>query len=194
MLTNLKIFIDCDGVLNDFGLDFYNFVKSLGHEKILKPLVKIKSYSLGDWFESSCSDSFKKSIIEKVFNDYNFWIGLTPYSESIEDMKTLMSGEFKDRTFIATTPANEVSIEGKTAWFQRYFPFIPFDNIIYIKDKSLLAKEGSYLIDDYPKNVTSFGKGYLFQQFYNINEWKDHSTTDFICSAIEEIKVKEGII
>lgn len=57
----------------------------------------------------------------------------------------------------------------KGAWLNEYFPFIPYQNIIFCTNKSLFHTD--YLIDDGAHNIETFtGKGLLFDAHHNQNE------------------------
>jgi 5'(3')-deoxyribonucleotidase len=186
----MKIFIDCDGVINDFGHSFYKFVAESSSSKYLKEINSISSYSLSDWF--TCSSDISSKIIHDVFESFLFWNRLNPYEDVYTDLvSAFRDPELKDSLYIATTPANKVSLTCKADWFEKHFPFIPFDRIIYIKDKSLLADKDCYLIDDYYKNVNSFGdNGILFSQFYNKKD-KVIRVADELSYALAYIKIKQ---
>lgn len=72
------------------------------------------------------------------------------------------------------------SFREKFDWLQAYFPFIPWTNIVFCGNKSIISSD--FLIDDHVKNLTSFkGKGILFSAPHNlketnyrrVNNWKE---------------------
>jgi 5'(3')-deoxyribonucleotidase len=61
------------------------------------------------------------------------------------------------------------SFREKYDWLQKHFPFIPWNNVVFCGDKSVIASD--YLIDDHIKNLVSFrGKGILFSAPQNLKE------------------------
>lgn len=68
----------------------------------------------------------------------------------------------------------------KGAWLQKYFPFIPYQNIIFCNNKKLVHTD--YLIDDGAHNLEGFtGTKLLFDAHHNkyenrfirLNDWLD---------------------
>lgn len=61
------------------------------------------------------------------------------------------------------------SFREKYDWLQKHFPFIPWSNVVFCGDKSIINSD--YLIDDHVKNLISFrGKGILFSAPHNLKE------------------------
>ncbi len=61
------------------------------------------------------------------------------------------------------------SFKEKYDWLAEHFPFIPWHNIVFCGDKSIIASD--YLIDDHIKNMVSFtGKGILYSAPHNLKE------------------------
>ncbi|GAB2771621.1 5'-3'-deoxyribonucleotidase [Rhabdobacter roseus] len=61
------------------------------------------------------------------------------------------------------------SFREKYDWLHQHFPFIPWHNIVFCGDKSIIASD--YLIDDHVRNILAFrGQGILFSAPHNLNE------------------------
>lgn len=68
-----------------------------------------------------------------------------------------------------TTAAMEFrnSFVDKYDWLARYFPHIPWQQWVFLGDKSIIRAE--YMIDDMPRNLLSFqGEGLLFHAPHNL--------------------------
>jgi len=63
------------------------------------------------------------------------------------------------------------SLQDKSEWLDRYFPFIPWKRRILCGDKSVL--KGDVLIDDHDFNLSTFeGRAILFTAHHNVHEVK----------------------
>ncbi len=61
------------------------------------------------------------------------------------------------------------SFREKYDWLQINFPNIPWSNVVFCGDKSVIASD--FLIDDHLKNMLSFtGKGILYSAPHNLHE------------------------
>jgi 5'-nucleotidase len=74
------------------------------------------------------------------------------------------------------------SFKDKFDWLHKYFPFIPWTNIVFCGYKSIIQSD--YLIDDHVRNLIAFkGEGILFTAPHNLKDtsykrvssWKDVS-------------------
>ena len=81
-----------------------------------------------------------------------------------------------------TTAAMEfrASLEDKFDWLKEHFAFLPWRNIVFCGDKSILRAD--YMIDDHASNLRKFvGKGILYtsthnldvHEFTRVNNWKE---------------------
>ncbi len=61
------------------------------------------------------------------------------------------------------------SLLHKHEWLAEHFPFIPWKNIVFCGDKSIINAD--YLIDDHAHHFKHFrGQGILFSSPHNLNE------------------------
>ncbi|MEZ4902824.1 MAG: 5'(3')-deoxyribonucleotidase [Spirosomataceae bacterium] len=76
----------------------------------------------------------------------------------------------KYEIFVATAAMEfPNSFREKYDWLKQHFDFIPWSNIVFCGDKSILS--GDYLIDDMPRNLKTFkGTGLLFNAPHNLQE------------------------
>jgi 5'-nucleotidase len=74
------------------------------------------------------------------------------------------------------------SFKDKFDWLRKYFPFIPWTNIVFCGYKSIIQSD--YLIDDHVRNLVAFkGEGILFTAPHNlkntsykrVSNWKEVS-------------------
>jgi 5'-nucleotidase len=76
----------------------------------------------------------------------------------------------KYEIFVATAAMEfPNSFREKYDWLHTHFDFIPWSNIVFCGDKSILS--GDFLVDDMPRNLKTFkGKGLLFNAPHNLKE------------------------
>lgn len=61
------------------------------------------------------------------------------------------------------------SFEDKYDWLREHFPFLPWRNVVFCGDKSIIRAD--YLIDDHPHNLATFsGKALLYTASHNLDE------------------------
>lgn len=97
----------------------------------------------------------------------DFFKDIPVMPDAIETVKELANYY---EIFVATAAMEfPNSFREKYDWLQRYFPFIPWKNVVFCGDKSIITSD--YLIDDHIKNLISFkGKGILFSAPHNLKE------------------------
>jgi len=76
----------------------------------------------------------------------------------------------KYELFIASAAMEfKYSLLHKHEWLSEHFPFIPWKNIVFCGDKSIINAD--YLIDDHVHHFKHFrGQGILFSSPHNLNE------------------------
>jgi len=84
--------------------------------------------------------------------------------------ETVFALSKKYEIFVATAAMEfPNSFREKYDWLKKHFDFIPWSNIIFCGDKSVL--HGDYLVDDLPRNLKTFkGKGLLFNAPHNLED------------------------
>lgn len=113
-----------------------------------------------------------------------FWSKMEPYIW-FEDLYTKLSNVGK--VYFLTSPSHSpFSLSGKLIWLQSQFNK-NFKDYVITPNKELLAKENTYLIDDYPQNIEKFnsagGVGILFPQFWN-SKTDVENKIDYILSKL----------
>ncbi|TLV04057.1 5'(3')-deoxyribonucleotidase [Dyadobacter luticola] len=148
-------------VLNDF--DTALTAKDL-HSKSLRELLHPKQ--LGK--------------INKIIDSPGFFADIQ-VKEGAEETVYQLSKYYE--LFIATACMEfPTSFNDKFNWLKKYFPFIPWTNIVFCGYKSIINSD--YLIDDHVRNLAAFkGKGILFsaphnlkdKTFKRVSSWKEVS-------------------
>lgn len=128
-------------------------------------LSNITTYNLYDCLSADVADEIISLFVDKTV--YN---SLQPYKGSIKAVQSLINKGHE--VFIAT--ATDVrNLEWKEKLLQRYFPFIPKENLIRIHNKKLLNVD--VLIDDKLDNLTqTFAERVCFHQPWNVDKDTDY--------------------
>lgn len=125
---------------------------------------QIRTYNLYECLPADIADK----LIE-LFSDEEVYSNLQPYKGSIKAIQTLVNRGFEVYIATATSSAN---LAWKERLIERYFPFIPKDNIIRIHNKKLLRAD--FLIEDKLDNlVEAYAERICFDQIWNRDERKD---------------------
>ena len=153
------IYCDMDGVLAQFTA---RVVEILGQNGIPAP-SRMTKWKLEDNVHPLWRKKAKK-IINDALHYPEFWSLLWPLEGAIEGFKKLQT--YGD-VYIATTPWNSSAcFKGKRKWVGKWLPWFDQQNVIYIKNKSLLR--GDLLIDDKPSNLDNFhGDTIIFDREWN---------------------------
>ena len=110
-----------------------------------------ESISLDQITQYSLYETFHKEVADKLFEifwDEETYKNLYPYDNAIEVVKSLVS---KGHEVYIATATTVKELYWKETLLQKYFPFIPKNNLIRIKNKSLLKCD--IIIDDYLDNL-----------------------------------------
>lgn len=159
----MKIAIDFDEVLFptlDKVLEVYNG----RHEKQLL-LSQITTYNLYECLDNAVADE-----LISLFVDKSIYNNLQPYRGSIKAVKTLVD---KGHEIYVATASDIRNMEWKEKLLQRYFPFIPKENVIRIHNKKLLNVD--VLIEDKLDNlIQTFAERVCFNQPWNQDKAADY--------------------
>jgi len=117
-------------------------------------------------FQEVLSPTDQKKLY-KLIHEPGFFTDIPLVTGAQEAVRRLSE---KYEIFVATAAMEfPHSFREKYDWLQQYFDFIPWSNIVFCGDKSILY--GDYLIDDMPRNLKTFkGKGLLFNAPHNLKE------------------------
>lgn len=127
-------------------------------------LEQIKTYNLYE----SLNSSIANKLLE-IFCDKEVYDNLKPYEGAIMAIETLINKGYE--VYIAT--ATDIKNLGwKENLLQKYFPFIPKNNLIRIHQKKLLKTD--VLIEDNMTNlIENFSERICFNQLWNQSVSKD---------------------
>ncbi len=159
----LRIAIDFDSTLFptlEKVLETYN----KRHDTNIE-MSQITTYSLYECLDNSIADELISLFVDK--NAYN---NLQPYKGSIKAIKTLAD---KGHEIYVATASDIRNMEWKEKLLQRYFPFIPKENLIRIHNKKLLNVD--VLIEDKLDNlIQTFAERVCFDQPWNQDKEADY--------------------
>lgn len=131
-------------------------------------LSQITTYNLSDSLEAEVAEE----LIE-IFVDKNVYDSLQPYKGAIRAIKNLV--EQGHEIYVATS-TDVRNMEWKEELLQKYFPFIPKNNLIRIHNKSLLNVD--ILVEDKLDNLrNTFAHQVCFDQ-----PWNQDDDTDYVYS------------
>jgi 5'(3')-deoxyribonucleotidase len=131
-------------------------------------LSQITTYNIYDSLSSEVADEIVSLFVEK--NIYN---NLQPYKGSVKAVKSLAD---KGHELYVATASDIKNMEWKEKLLQRYFPFIPKENLIRIHNKKLLNVD--VLIEDKLDNlIQTFAERVCFNQ-----PWNQDKNTDYVYS------------
>lgn len=183
----LRIAIDFDETLFptlNKVVEAYNMRHDVGIE-----LSQITTYNLHDSLPPEVADELLELFVDKSVYDC-----LQPYKGAVRAIKTLI--EQGHEIYIATS-TDVRNMEWKEELLQKYFPFIPKNNLIRIHNKALLNVD--VLVEDKMDNLTqTFADRVCFNQPWNIDEGKDYAYSIYrihnwgeIINVINTIERKE---
>jgi 5'(3')-deoxyribonucleotidase len=129
-------------------------------------LDQINTYSLYESLDCSVADK-----ILELFCDREVYDSLQPYQGAIAVTKTLID---KGHEIYIATATDVKNLIWKENLLQKYFPFIPKNNLIRIHQKKLLQTD--VLIEDNLTNlINSFSERICFNQLWNQSTTKDYA-------------------
>ena len=161
-----RIAIDMDEVIADVYpkfLDYYE--KDFG--------IRLK---LEDFWGKKIYDIPQAKHIRDYLYQKGFFADLPVMKDSQEVIQELQ----QNYDIFLVTAAMEFrnSFEDKFDWARQHFPFIPWKNIVFCGDKSII--QADYMIDDHIKNLLPFkGKGLLYTATHNIYETRFHRVNNW---------------
>jgi 5'(3')-deoxyribonucleotidase len=128
-------------------------------------ISQITTYNLYDCLSHDVADELISLYVDKTI-----YSSLLPYKGSV---KTVQSLVHKGHEVYIATASDIKNMEWKEALLQRYFPFIPKENIIRIHNKRLLNVD--ILIEDKLDNlVQTFADRVCFNQPWNQDKHIDY--------------------
>lgn len=155
-----RIAIDMDEVIADSNHRFYEW-----YERDFN--VRFSDNQLyGKYLRDIVPPENRNTVIQYLHTD-GFFKDLPVMAHSQEVIKALAE---KYEIFIASAAMEfKTSLVHKYEWLANHFPFIPWTNVVFCGDKSIL--DADYLIDDHVRHFKHFrGQGILFSSPHNLNE------------------------
>lgn len=127
---------------------------------------QINTYNFYECLDSSVADKLLEMFCDKEVYD-----NLQPYKGAIGTIKSLTN---KGHEIYIATATDIRNLGWKESLLQRYFPFIPKNNLIRIHQKKLLKTD--VMIEDSINNLTeNLSERICFNQPWNHNPNKDYA-------------------
>lgn len=133
----------------------------------------VKPDEVTEWDMTKFYPGLTRTKVFAPLHDENTWNRVTPLPQSQYAVDALKAD---GHDVIVVTAAHPDTVRWKYEWLSRYFPSIPFKDIIFTSRKQLV--HGDYLIDDAPHNL--FGGDYrpiLFEAPHN-RTWEPEDSKD----------------
>jgi 5'-nucleotidase len=169
MSTKRKsIAVDMDGVIADTAEQFITWYEMKHGVRFTKEYLNGKSEL----------EAFPNQAARKFVFEPGFFRGV-PVMEGAKDAVVELMVSF-DVYIVSAAMEFPQSLPEKYEWLQEHFPFVPWRNIIFCGDKSIIGTD--YMIDDHVKNLDYFkGRTFLFSAGHNlhidrhkrVNNWKE---------------------
>ncbi|WP_266366005.1 5' nucleotidase, NT5C type [Tellurirhabdus rosea] len=155
-----RIAIDMDDVLADTTGKFIDI-----YRRDFDPVVAPERFREKSFHELLDQETYGRLF--RYVHDRGFFTDIEVMEGAIDVTRALME---KYDLFV-TTAAMEFrnSFEEKYDWLMRHFSHIPWQNWVFLGDKSIIRAE--YMIDDLPRNLLTFeGEGLLFHAPHNTDD------------------------
>lgn len=128
--------VDIDDTINNLTERAFEILNSRGGTH--RDVSELTNY---DFFKC-LSKNDAKTLLE-LFKEKELWDSLTPINDAVWGIQTLLNLGHK---VIFATATHECNFAWKCEWMAKYFPMVNTDDIIRIKDKSLIRAD--VMIDD----------------------------------------------
>ena len=153
----ITIAVDMDGVLADTESHFIDYYQKEFGEKIERKSILGKPESLA--FPDP-------TAVRRYVHEAGFFRTLPLIKGGQYAIKKLM--EDFDVYIVSAAMEFPLSLYEKKQWLEEHFPFIPWKNIVFCGDKSIIKT--NYMIDDHIKNLDFFsGIPLLFSASHNVD-------------------------
>ena len=141
MSKSLVILVDVDNVLEDLHTYWVAAVNK-------KYGTNVKPEDVTAWNIDKFFDGLSRSQVFSPLHTKELWESMVPLENSQKLLKQLKADGH--RVYLLTS-AHPDTIPYKYSFLQKYFPFIPFKDIIIASHKQMVM--GDVLIDDAPHNL-----------------------------------------
>lgn len=139
--------------------------------------------------------SFTPTDFWKPINDSGstFWANLRP-TPWMTNLLTLVE-RYCDNIFVLSAPSQNASSHlGKAYWLKEHFG-ATYDKFFLTPYKHMLAKPGTWLIDDRKSNITDFrkagGNGILFPSISNSLYHERMNPISYVYTQLETVRVSD---
>lgn len=158
-MKKFSIAFDADGVLNNLIEKTVEKYNKIYNKNLL--INDIKEYDIHKVLPFEEAEKFCDLFLDKTI-----WDSLEPTKNSQWALKKLIDDGFD--VYVATA-THYINFPWKVKWFEEYFPFISYKNIICINNKGLLDVD--ILVDDCVDNLLSstWSHRVLYNQPWNQN-------------------------
>jgi 5'(3')-deoxyribonucleotidase len=162
------IAIDMDGVIADTEAHFITWYEKEYGERLERHVFHGKPES----------EALPNGAATKFVYSKNFFRTLPVMDGAQEAVLQLMKSY--DVYIVSAAMEFPQSLPEKYEWLQEHFPFIPWNNVIFCGDKSIIGTD--YMIDDHVRNLDRCkGKTLLFTAGHNafidrhtrVNNWNE---------------------
>ena len=156
MAGNLTILVDVDNVLENLDTIW---VQELNK----KYNTKVSPEDITDWKIEKFFPTLSRSQVFSPLHKEKTWQRLKPIPGSQDMLKRLKNEGHK---IILVTAAHPQTVLFKFNFLDKYFPFIPFKDVVVTSQKQMVR--GDVLIDDAPHNLEGGEyRGILMDMPYN---------------------------
>lgn len=141
-----KIYVDMDDVIVKFSEHIIDI-----HNKELNKDFNIENLASYNWADTGTDVKYFRELI----NRKGTFLNAPANMEIIKYIEELKNEGYE--IYILSHPQwNEWCCHEKIEWIKKYMPFFDIENIIFTKQKHLLAKSNTILFDDNPINLRNF--------------------------------------
>jgi 5'(3')-deoxyribonucleotidase len=169
--------VDIDNTVNNLT---ENALEMLNRRSGIKlDVSKLTAYN---FFE--CLPRNNAEAIIELFKEKELWDSLTPLKDSVWGIQTLLN---LGHRVIFATATHECNFAWKCEWMAKYFPMISTNDIIRIKDKSLIRAD--IMIDDCLEQLVKSP----CERICLDNYWNRDSTKDYVYDIYRAHNWKEII-
>ena len=139
-MRRAKVKVDVDNCLNDLVFEQFKLYEE-------RTGIKLNYAECVNYDFSGIGPQNVIDDLYDMFKDKELWDRLAPPANAQKYLKKLCE-EFDVRITTATDYRN---FAWKVDWLQKYYPFVPEENIIRIHDKGWIYTD--YSVDDYQENL-----------------------------------------
>ena len=147
-MNKIIVLVDMDGVIAEFDEHFDVWVRAMGYGFDWSIFT---SWSIEKAITGCENHKHQKAVFAKVLNDPKFWLGIPVFPEAQEHLGKIHADP-RFHVKICTNPwgTQQIYKDVKIEWMNRFFPYIPTEDIIFSGSEKWLIP-GEVIIDDKPE-------------------------------------------